>query len=120
MCRLQKLPKKQDCSKRRLKIRCMLPRLLHLALTSNSGNGEADLGVSAQLKELVLQYSRSLGVCVEDLGLWLSEIVTSSDYEVFTCPNHAHLRLYRTGASLMSVQFTAENVLKYTFSGGQC
>lgn len=85
---LQELPKKQDCSKRRLKLRCMLPRLLHLALTSNSGNREADLGVSAELKELVLRYARSLGVLVEDLGVWLSEIVTSSNYEVLTYPNH--------------------------------
>lgn len=86
---MQELQKKQEnFSRRRLKLRSMLPRLLHLALTSNSGNREADLGVAAELKELVLQYSRSLGVKTEDLGLWLSENVTSSDYEVHTGPHH--------------------------------
>lgn len=85
--KLQELQKKQVCSKRRLKLRCVLPRLLHLALTSNCGIRQADLDTAAELKELVLQYSRSLGVCAEDLGLWLSQIVTSSDYEVLTIPD---------------------------------
>ena len=69
----------------------MLPRLLHLAFTINSGSREADLAASAELKELVLQYSRSLGVCADDLGPWLSEKVDSSDYEVLTTPNHVKL-----------------------------
>ena len=83
----------------------MLPRLLHLALASNSGSREADLGAAAELKELVLQYSRSLGVCAEDLGLWLSEKVASSDYEVLTIPNHVKsipvLRVYRLSIRLL-------------------
>ncbi|KAG0563622.1 hypothetical protein KC19_8G046000 [Ceratodon purpureus] len=80
--RTEEVQKKQVCLKRHLKLRCMLPRLLHLALTINSGSREADLAASAELKELVLQYSKSLGVCADDLGPWLSEKVDSSDYEV--------------------------------------
>ena len=95
LLKLQELQKKQVYSKRRLKLRCMLPRLLHLALTSNSGSREADLAGAAELKELVLEYSRSLGVRVEDLGLWMSEKVVSCDYEVLTIPKHIQsLRLY--------------------------
>lgn len=62
----------------------MLPRLLHLALTSNSGNKEADLAAAAELKAHVLQCSRSLGVCAEDLGLWLSKQASASDNQVLT------------------------------------
>lgn len=80
---IQELQKKlKFCSMRRLKLRCVLPRLLHLALTSNSGNKEADLAAAAELKAHVLQCSRSLGVFAEDLGLWLSKQASASDNQV--------------------------------------
>lgn len=96
---LQELQKKQDGSRRRLELRCMLPRLLELALFSNSNNRDADLFNSTQLKELVIRYSRLLGIRVEDLGLWLSDITTSSDYQVFTSP--AVMRIFQCRFKLL-------------------
>lgn len=66
----------------------MLLWLLYLVLISNFGNREVDFGVFVEFKEFVLWYVRLLGVFVEDLGVWLLEIVILFNYEVFIYFNY--------------------------------